>query len=56
MTKQLCAPTFVLKGAGFSSNGTFSRAKDGPKLDQDLLRLSDRDLNIECGLPPDCGL
>lgn len=48
------APCFILKGKGWSSNGSFTRAKEGPKLDQDLLRLSDRELNIECGLPPDC--
>lgn len=54
MEKRLTMPAFILKGIGVYSNGTFAKAKDGPKLDQDLLRLSDRDLNIACGLPPDC--
>lgn len=51
--KRLTMPAFILKGIGCYSNGTYSKAKDGPKLDQDLLRLSDRELNIECGLDPD---
>jgi putative FmdB family regulatory protein len=54
MNKQLTMPTFILRGVGCFSNGTYARAKDGPKLDQDLLKLSDRELNVECGLPPDC--
>jgi len=54
MEKRLTMPAFILKGIGVYSNGTFAKAKDGPKIDQDLLRLSDRDLNIACGLPPDC--
>lgn len=51
--KQLCATAFILNGPGFYSTGTFAKSKDGPKLDKDLLRLSDRDLNVELGLPPD---
>ena len=53
MAKLPCSPSFVLKGAGFYSNGTYAKAKEGPKLDQDLLKLSDSDLNYECGLPRD---
>jgi len=53
MIKQLASPCFILKGKGFYSNGTFTKAKEGPKLDQDLLRLSDAELNKELGLPPD---
>lgn len=52
--KRLTMPAFTLKGVGVYNSGTFSKAHEGPKLDQDLLRLSDRDLNIACGLPPDC--
>lgn len=54
MQRQITMPAFTLKGDGFYSTGTFSKSKDGPKLDQDLLNLSDRELNIECGLPADC--
>ena len=54
MEKLPSTPTFVLKGAGFTSNGTYAKAKDGPKLDKELLRLPDKELNYECGLPEDC--
>ena len=54
MSKQPCSPPFILKGIGNIGNGSFSRAKKGPKIDKELLTLSDRDLNIELGLPPDC--
>lgn len=50
--KRLTMPAFTLNGEGFYSRGTFAKAKDGPKLDKDLLRLSDRELNKELGL--DC--
>lgn len=53
MAKQLTAPAFTLTGVGVYSTGTYSKAKDGPKIDKELLTLSDRELNIECGLPPD---
>lgn len=49
--KRLTMPAFILKGVGCYSNGTYSKAKEGPKLDQDLLKLSDKDLNRELGLP-----
>ena len=54
MKRLIGAPCFILKGKGWSSNGSFTRAKEGPKLDQDLLRLSDKELNYECGLPENC--
>jgi putative FmdB family regulatory protein len=54
MEKRLTMPAFVLKGQGFYSNGTYAKAKEGPKLDQDLLRLDDVSLNRELGLPDDC--
>lgn len=53
MAKRPSSPCFILKGAGFYSNGTFAKAKEGPKIDKELLTLSDRDLNVELGLPPD---
>lgn len=56
MTKTLTMPAFILKGVGCYSNGTYSKAKDGPKLDQDLLKLDDVSLNRELGLPDNCGL
>ena len=51
--KRLTMPAFILKGVGVYSNGTFAKAKDGPKLDEELLRMSDKDLNVALGLPPD---
>jgi hypothetical protein len=33
--------------------GTFAKSKNGPKLDQELLRMSDKDLNIALGYPED---
>lgn len=54
MIKQLSSPCFILHGVGITSNGSFKKAKEGPKLDKDLLMLSDAELNYECGLPPDC--
>ena len=54
--RQLAAPSFILKGSGFYSPGTFTKSKEGPKLDKEFMRLSDRDQNIELGLPADCSL
>lgn len=54
MDKQLSMPTFILKGVGCHSNGTYSNAKSGPKLDKELLQLDDVSLNRELGLPDDC--
>ena len=51
--KRLTMPEFILTGVGCYSNGTYAKAKDGPKLDEELLRLPDRELNVELGLPPD---
>jgi len=51
MTKLIGAPTFILKGKDWSSNGSYARAKEGPKIDKDIFKLSDADLNRECGLP-----
>ena len=45
------SPAFILKGAGFTSNGTYGRAKDGPYIDPEIYTLSDAELNRECGLP-----
>ena len=56
MTKLACSPSFILKGVGLTSNGSFARAKEGPKIDKELLTLSDKDLNYECGLPENCGV
>lgn len=50
MEKRLTMPAFILKGVGCYSNGTYAKAKDGPKLDQDLLRLSDKELDAELGI------
>jgi len=49
--KRLTMPAFTLKGGGFFSSGTFAKAKDGPKIDQDLLKLSDSELDRELGIP-----
>lgn len=54
MEKRLTMPAFILKGVGVVNAGTFPKSSDGPKLDQELLRMSDRDLNIALNLPPDC--
>lgn len=54
MEKRLTMPAFILKGVGVFSNGTFAKAKEGPKLDQELLALDDVSLNRELGLPDDC--
>lgn len=53
MEKRLTMPAFILKGVGCHSNGTYAKAKDGPRIDPDILKLSDSELNVECGLPPD---
>jgi len=53
MTKLPSVPCFILKGKDWSSSGSFAKAKNGPYIDPDLLKLSDRELNAECGLPPD---
>jgi hypothetical protein len=47
-------PSFILKGVGCYSTGTFSKSKDGPKIDPELLTLSNAELNRECGLPENC--
>lgn len=47
--KHLTMPAFILKGVGCHSNGTFAKAKEGPKLDQDLLRLPEKEFNYELG-------
>lgn len=52
--KRLTMPAFTLEGDGFYSRGTFAKAKDGPKLDKELLALDDISLNRELGLPDDC--
>lgn len=52
--KRLTMPAFILRGVGCFSNGTYAKAKDGPVLDQELLRLDDVSLNRELGLPDDC--
>lgn len=52
--KRLTMPAFTLKGEGFFGRGTFSKSHEGPKLDQELLRLDDVSLNRELGLPDDC--
>lgn len=54
--KQMSAPSFILKGKGFYSSGSFLNSKKGPKRDTEFDRLSDRDQNIELGLPEDCGI
>lgn len=53
MEKRLTMPAFTLKGEGFYGRGTYAKAADGPKLDEELLRMSDRDLNVALNLPPD---
>lgn len=52
--KDIVAPSFMLKGQGFHSPGTYVNAKQGPKLDKDFMRLSDKEQNKELGLPDDC--
>lgn len=54
MEKRLTMPAFILKGVGVVNAGTFPKSSDGPKLDQDLLRLDDISLNRELGLDDDC--
>ena len=54
MEKRLTMPAFILKGVGCYSNGTYTKAKDGPVLDKELLALDDVSLNRELGLPDDC--
>ena len=54
MQKLLAAPTFVLKGAGFTNGGTYANTKDGPKLDKDFLRLSNKEMNRELNIPENC--
>jgi len=54
LKKLLSTPAFILKGSGFTNSGTFAKSKNGPNLDQELLRLPDKELNKELGLPEDC--
>ena len=49
LTKQISSPCFILKGVGVTSNGSFRKSKEGPKIDKDLLRLSDAELDRELG-------
>lgn len=51
--KRLTMPAFILKGVGCYSNGTYSKAKEGPYIDPDIYKLSNAELNVECGLPAD---
>lgn len=53
MVKQLSAPCFKISGGGVYSSGCFPNAHQGPKIDKELLTLSDKELNRECGLPED---
>lgn len=53
MTKLMSAPCFILKGKDWSSNGSFVKAKEGPWIDPELMKLPDREFNVACGLPPD---
>ena len=50
MEKRLTMPAFILKGVGVVNAGTFAKSSEGPKLDQELLRMSDADLDKELGL------
>ena len=51
--RQISAPAFQLKGDGFYGRGSFTKAKQGPKLDEDFMKLSDAEMNKELGLPED---
>ncbi len=54
MSKMLCAPTFNLKGDGFFSSGTYSKAKEqGPHISNELKEMPDIELNRSLGLPDD---
>ncbi len=54
LKRQLTAPCFKITGEGVYSSGTFPNAHQGPKIDKELLTLSDKELNRACGLPEDC--
>lgn len=53
MQKLVGAPAFILKGVGCVSNGSFARAKDGPKIPDYISSMSDVELNRSLGLPDD---
>ena len=45
----ISSPCFVLKGVGISSNGTFKKALDGPRLDPELMRMNTKELDAALG-------
>lgn len=47
----ISTPCFILKGVGITSNGSFKRAKEGPHLDPELLRMPEKEFNQEMGTP-----
>ena len=54
MIKLLSCPSFVLKGEGFFSSGSFPNAKkQGPHIPNHIKEMSDVDLNRSLGLPDD---
>lgn len=50
MTRMLTAPSFTISGVGAYASGCFPRSKEGPKIDPELSRLSDAELDRELGL------
>lgn len=49
MNKLISSPCFILHGVGITSNGSFKRAKEGPTLDADLMRMNDKELDEALG-------
>jgi len=50
-TKQLSVPTFILKGDGFYSRGTFSKAlQQGPYIPKHIQEMPEAQLDKELGL------
>ena len=50
MIKQLSAPMFTINGVGAYNSGCFPKAKDGPKIPQEILNMSDAELDKSLGL------
>ena len=50
MVKQLSVPMFTIKGIGAYSAGCFPKAKDGPKIPDEIKNMSDAELDKSLGL------
>lgn len=50
MTRLVSAPSFTINGVGAYASGCFPNKHQGPKIHDDLLRMSDQELDRELGI------